>query len=137
MKKSIQKNPRYHAIHARLTEEELKDFSDRLASTELTQSDYIRQAVFHSEIKFTILKECNVDQLEKLIGEYGKIGSNLNQIAKHLNEDGATTKHIVDEVRNAALDLADLKYEILKIVGDTYGNMVLVYKNGHEMLNTL
>ena len=32
------------------------------------------------------------------------------------------TKEIVDEVRNASLDLADLKYEILRIVGDAYGN---------------
>ena len=31
-------------------------------------------------------------------------------------------KEIVKEVRSAALDLADLKYEILKIVGDAYGN---------------
>ena len=100
----------------------MKDFKDRLATTGLTQSDYIRQAVFHSTIKFTIQKECNIDQLQKLIAEYGKIGSNLNQISKHLNSDGAITKEIVDEVRNASLDLVDLKYEILKIVGDAYGN---------------
>lgn len=31
-------------------------------------------------------------------------------------------EEIVDEVRNASLDLADLKYEVLKIVGDAYGN---------------
>ena len=61
-------------------------------------------------------------QLNEHIATDGKIGSNLNQIAKHLNSDGAITKEIVDEVRNASLDLADLKYEILKIVGDAYGN---------------
>ena len=122
MKKKESKKSRYYAIHARLTEDEMKDFKDRLATIGLTQSDYIRQAVFHSTIKFTIQKECNIDQLQILIAEYGKIGSNLNQIAKHLNSDGAITKEIVDEVRNASLDLADLKYEILKIVGDAYGN---------------
>lgn len=122
MKENTQKKSRYYAIHARLTEDEMKDFNDRLASTGLKQSDYIRQAVFHSTIKFTIRKECNIDQLQKLIAEYGKIGSNLNQIARHLNEGGTATKGIVEEVRSAALDLADLKYEILKIVGDAYGN---------------
>ena len=60
--------------------------------------------------------------MERIIAEYGKIGSNLNQIARHLNEGGTATSHIVEEVRSAALDLADLKYEILKIVGDAYGN---------------
>lgn len=122
MKENAQKKSRYYAIHARLTEDEMNDFNDRLASTGLNQSDYIRQAVFHSTIKFTIRKECNIDQLQKLIAEYGKIGSNLNQIARHLNKGGTATKGIVEEVRSAALDLADLKYEILKIVGDAYGN---------------
>ena len=98
MKKRESKKSRYYAIHARLTEDEMKDFKDRLATTGLTQSDYIRQAIFHSTIKFTIQKECNIDQLQKLLAEYGKIGSNLNQIAKHLNSDGAITKEIVDEM---------------------------------------
>ena len=60
--------------------------------------------------------------MNEYIATDGKIGSNLNQIAKHLNSDGAITKEIVDEVRNASLDLADLKYKVLKIVGDAYGN---------------
>ena len=46
----------------------------------------------------------------------------LIQMSCNLNEGGAVTSHIVEEVRSAALDLADLKYEILKIVGDAYGN---------------
>ena len=65
MNKNTQKKSRYYAIHARLTEDEMKDFNDRLASTGLKQSDYIRQAVFHSTIKFTIRKECNIDQPPK------------------------------------------------------------------------
>ena len=86
------------------------------------------QAVYYhvnmniSRAIMTIRTECSIDQLERMIAEYGKIGSNLNQIARHLNEGGTATKEIVEEVRSAALDLADLKYEILKIVGDAYGN---------------
>ena len=109
-------------IRARLTEEEKQDFDERKEASGLSQTDFIRQAVFHSKINLIIQKECNIDQLEKLIGEYGKIGSNLNQIAKHMNASGTITANIVEEVRSAALDLADLKYEILKIVGDAYGN---------------
>ncbi len=114
------KRDRY--IRARLTQDEKDDFDDRLASSGLSQSDFIRQAVFHSKINLTIRTECSIEQMERMIAEYGKIGSNLNQIARHLNQDGNATKEIVEEVRSAALDLADLKYEILKIVGDAYGN---------------
>lgn len=114
------KRDRY--IRARLTQDEKADFDNRLANSGLSQSDFIRQAVFHSKINLTIRTECSIKQMERMIAEYGKIGSNLNQIAKHLNQGGTATKEIVEEVRSAALDLADLKYEVLKIVGDAYGN---------------
>lgn len=109
-------------IRARLTKAEKADFDTRLVDSGLTQTEFIRQAVFHSKINITIQTECSIEQLHALIAEYGKIGSNLNQIARHLNEGGTATKEIIDDVRNAALDLADLKYEILKIVGNAYGN---------------
>lgn len=122
MKKKYNTPKRDCCIRARLTKEEKADFDTRLADSGLTQTEFIRQAVFHSKINITIQTECSIEQLHALIAEYGKIGSNLNQIARHLNEGGTATKEIVEDVRNAALDLADLKYEILKIVGDAYGN---------------
>ena len=122
MRKKYNTPKRDRYIRARLTSEEKADFDERLAASGLSQSDFIRQAVFHSKINLTIRTECSIEQMERMIAEYGKIGSNLNQIARHLNEGGAVTNHIVEEVRSAALDLADLKYEILKIVGDAYGN---------------
>ena len=122
MRKKYNTPRRDRYICARLTSEEKADFDEFQAASGLSQSDFIRQAVFHSKINLTIRTECSIDQLERMIAEYGKIGSNLNQIARHLNEGGTATKEIVEEVRSAALDLADLKYEILKIVGDAYGN---------------
>jgi hypothetical protein len=122
MSKKYNTPKRNRYIRARLTDDEKADFDERKAASGLSQSDFIRQAVFHSKINLTVRTECSIDQLERMIAEYGKIGSNLNQIARHLNEGGTATSQIVEEVRSAALDLADLKYEILKIVGDVYGN---------------
>lgn len=122
MRKKYNTPKRDRYIRARLTPEEKADFDERQAASGLSQSDFIRQAVFHSKINLTIRTECSIAQMEQMIAEYGKIGSNLNQIARYLNEGGTATKEIVEEVRTAALDLADLKYEILKIVGDAYGN---------------
>ncbi len=122
MKKKYNTPKRTCYIRARLTDEEKSDFEERLAASGLSQTEFIRQAVFHSKINLTIQTECNIEQLERLIAEYGKIGSNLNQIARHLNYGGTATKEIVEEVRGAALDLADLKYDILKIIGEAYGN---------------
>ena len=54
--------------------------------------------------------------------EYGRIGGNLNQIARYLNEYGAPYNALSGEVRAAIADLAALKYEVLKKVGDAVGN---------------
>ena len=58
----------------------------------------------------------------KLAAEYGKIGGNLNQIARYLNEYGAPYNALSGEVRAAIVDLAALKYEVLQKVGDAVGN---------------
>src|SRR5574344_2446379 len=47
---------------------------------------------------------------------------NLNQIARYLNEYGAPYNALSGEVRAAIADLAALKYEVLKKVGDAVGN---------------
>ena len=47
---------------------------------------------------------------------------NLNQIARYLNEYGAPYNARSGEVRAAIADLAALKHEVLKKVGDAVGN---------------
>ena len=53
---------------------------------------------------------------------FGKAGSNLNQIAKVLNEFHAPYPELADDVKTAISDLVNLKYEVLKKVGDAIGN---------------
>ena len=113
-------------IKTRLTEAERADFEDKCAALSMSQSEYIRQAVFYSRISPTIHVSAVSDELLAAIGsltaEYGKIGSNLNQIARHLNEYGAPYNALSCEVRAAVSDLAALKFEVLQKVGEAVGN---------------
>ena len=59
----------------------------------------------------------------RLTAEYGKIGGNLNQIARALNEYGTPYNTLSVEVRAAISDLAALKFEVLRKVGDAVGNI--------------
>ena len=59
----------------------------------------------------------------KLTAEYGKIGGNLNQIARCLNEYGAPYNALSQEVRAALSELAALKFEVLQKVGEAVGNI--------------
>ena len=59
----------------------------------------------------------------KLTAEYGRIGSNLNQIARTLNEWHSPYPQLAGEVRAVASDLAALKFEVLEKVGEAVGNV--------------
>lgn len=60
--------------------------------------------------------------VSNLVAQYGKIGSNLNQIARHLNEYGFPYRELAVELEGCAADLVALKFEVLKVIGEAYGN---------------
>ena len=63
-----------------------------------------------------------MNELRKLVAEYGKIGSNLNQIAKYFNTGGEHSLAIQDEIRQCIVDLFSLREEVLRLAGDWNGN---------------
>ena len=99
---------------------------ERLAAYKISQSEFIRQAIRGATIRPVITVSPVNDELlaavGKLTAEYGRIGGNLNQIARCLNEYGAPYTALSGEVRGAAADLAALKFEVLKKVGDAVGD---------------
>ncbi len=84
---------------------------------QMSQSEYIRQALIKSRIQPVITVSPVNDELlssaQKLTAEYGKIGGNLNQIDRCLNEYGAPYNALSNKVRAAIAELAALKFEVL------------------------
>ena len=123
---------RYNTLHrsrvvkTRMTEEEYAEFAERLSAYNMSQAEFIRQAITGATIRPIITVSPVNDELlaavGKLTAEYGRIGGNLNQIARYLNEYGVPYNTLSGEVRAAISDLAVLKYEVLKKVGDAVGN---------------
>ena len=117
---------RSRVVKTRLSEDEYADFTARLAPYGISQSEFLRQAIRRTAIRPVIHVSAVNDELlsavGKLAAEYGRIGGNLNQIARYLNEYGAPYNALSGEVRAAIADLAALKYEVLKKVGDAVGN---------------
>ena len=83
---------RHRVIKTRLTEEEYAEFSERVTLCKMSQAEFIRQALTKSRIRPVITVSPVNDELlsavGKLTAEYGKIGGNLNQIARCLNQYG-------------------------------------------------
>lgn len=118
---------RSFVIKTRLNEEEHTEFMKLLKACDMSQAEFIRQAIDGIPIKPIVNVGCIDDKfleaVGKLTAEYGKIGSNLNQIARHLNEWRTPYPQLATEVRAAASDLAALKFEVLKKVGEAVGNI--------------
>ena len=117
---------RSRVVKTRLTDEEYADFTARLAPYGMSQSEFIRQAITRATIRPIVTVSPVNDELlaavGKLTAEYGRIGGNLNQIARYLNEYGVPYNALSGEVRVAISDLAALKFEVLQKVGEAVGD---------------
>ena len=126
MRKKYNTPHRSHVVKTRLSDEEHADFMERLAAYQISQSEFIRQAIRGATIRPMITVSPVNDELlaavGKLTAEYGKVGGNLNQIARCLNEYGAPYAALSGEIRGAAADLAALKFEVLQKVGEAIGD---------------
>ncbi len=114
-------------VKTRMTEEEYADFTERAKFCGISQSEFIRQAIENSIIKPIItvspVNEKFLSAVGQLTAQLGKIGGNLNQIARYLNEHGTPYNSLSSDVQAAIADLADLKFEILQKVGDAVGDV--------------
>ena len=127
MSKSYQTPKRKIVVKTRMTDEEYSDFTERAKFCGISQSEFIRQAIENVVIKPIItvspVNEKFLSAVGLLTAQLGKIGSNLNQIARYLNENGVPYNTLYADVQSAISDLADLKFEILRKVGDVVGNI--------------
>ena len=98
MRKKYNTPHRRHVVKTRMTDEEYADFTGRLAAYEISQSEFIRQAIRKATIRPIVtvspVNDGLLAALSKLTAEYGKIGGNLNQIAQKAHVLG-----VIDERR--------------------------------------
>ena len=114
-------------VKTRLAEKEYADFTERAKFCGISQSEFIRQAIENTVIKPIItvspVNEKLLSAIGQLTAQLGKIGGNLNQIARYLNEHSVPYNTLYVDVQSAISDPADLKFEILQKVGDAVGDV--------------
>ena len=74
-----------NAITLKLTDVELDYLTQAARSLNITRVEYLRNLISEKPMIYKYEIVANDAELRKLTGEIGKIGSNLNQIAHHLN----------------------------------------------------
>ena len=84
----------------------------------LPLAEYVRKQITNKKVivKYEIVAD--LSELKKLIAEFGKIGSNLNQIARYFNTGGLHSQEMRNEIKKSIAEIYKLKYEIIKLAGD-------------------
>ena len=90
-------------ICLRLSDIELELVNHAASQAKLSRSDYLRNLILDHkmEIRYEVVIESKT--IKMLLAEYGKIGSNLNQIAKYFNTGGAYSKSVTNEGSSAII----------------------------------
>ena len=111
-----------HQIMLRLTDTEYEIVAENAKSANLPLAEYVRKQVMKQKViaKYEIVAD--LPELKKLIAEFGKIGSNLNQIARHFNSGGIHSQAMRKAIEQSISRIYELKYEVLKMAGDFHGN---------------
>ena len=111
-----------HQIMLRLTDTEYEIVAENAKAANLPLAEYVRKQVMKQKViaKYEIVAD--LPELKKLVAEFGKIGSNLNQIARHFNSGGIHSQAMRKAIEQSISRIYELKYEVLKMAGDFHGN---------------
>ncbi len=117
-KKNPKELKRRNNITVKLTDIELELLNQKAEMAGTSKAGYLRNLLIGTPMKVRYEIVADMQDLRKLVGEYGKIGSNLNQIAKYFNTGGERSLAMEDEIRQCISELFVLRKEVLRLAGD-------------------
>jgi len=109
-------------IMFRVTDELYDVIANEATSAKMTVSEYCRKIC--TDKRVIIRKEIIFDNPELLtaLSNLGKIGGNLNQIARHLNEGGAMNLSLRKELLQCITELRSIREEVKEMAGEYRGS---------------
>ena len=113
---------REYRVTIHLTDTEFSIIENAATQAEMSISEYMRTQTMEGKVNAWFEIVADVDQIKKLIGEFGKIGSNLNQIARYFNQGGVLSSEMRNEIRKSLRYIYEMKYEVMKMAGDFRGS---------------
>ena len=113
---------RNHIVTLRFNDTEYEIVTGNAKDTGLPLAEFLRRQVMKGKViaKYEIVAD--VPELKKLVAEFGKIGSNLNQTARHFNQRGIHSQEIRQALNKCIAEIYEMKYEVIKMAGNFHGN---------------
>ena len=119
-------NNKTHVIKFRVTENEKLELECTAKLLHLSLSTLIRRALHSAKIERTVVVagggEETLNAVSTLLAQCGKVGGNLNQLARHFNSGGADTEQLRAKLLDELTDLTAFRLNAEKILGELYGN---------------
>ena len=113
---------RNHPVMLRFNDTEYEIITENANGAGLPLAEFLRRQVMDKRVTVKYEIVADVPELKKLIAEFGKIGSNLNQIARHFNQGGIHSQEMRQTINKCITEIYEMKYEVIKIAGDFHGN---------------
>lgn len=120
--KKDEQTVRSNSIHIRMNDTEYELLQERASAVNMSMAEFIRNALDNQQVTIKYELVADVPEIKKLIGEFGKIGSNLNQIARYFNQGGIISAEMRGEIKKSIRDIYEMKYEVIKMAGDFRGS---------------
>lgn len=110
-------------VHLRMNETEYTLLIEKARASDMTVSEFVRNALNNQNVIIKYEITADVPEIKQLIRQFGKIGNNLNQIARYFNQGGIISSEMKKEIRKALRDIYEMKYEVGKMVREFRGEM--------------
>ena len=119
-------NNKTHTIKFRVTETEKMELQCTAKLLHLSLSTLIRRAIHNVKIEKTVIVtsggEETLTAVSTLLAQCSKVGTNLNQLARHFNSGGADTEQLRAKLLDELADLTAFRLHAEKVLGELYGN---------------
>ena len=100
-------------ITVRFTETEYNALKTKAEATHRPVATFVHDAALGSQIEVRYDLSPSMPELSAMAGSLGKTASNLNQIARHLNEGGGLTAGIVGDIRRRIQEIFVMRDDLV------------------------
>lgn len=114
--------PKTHCFVVRLTDTQYSIINSYAEQMGISMAEYIRHQAVHGKVEISYQVVASIPEIQKLTAEFGKIGSNLNQIAKFFNTGGMQSQVIREDINECITELMKMSRQVAEMAGEFNGN---------------